>query len=755
MNFTRRLATALLASMLLAVQPASSQQKISPYLQGLLTKHHTTAAPQDNSAGARLAAPNSQKRLKALLKLTPEASEGELMERYGFSIDQRIGRVLIVSIPLSQVAPLAACDQVLRIEAERPPRPMLDQVPRLIGSDKAATNEGQQLPQAFTGKDVVVGVVDAGFDYVNPFFRDANGTTRVAWAADYLTGTKLTSKAEITTAMHSSDAATMLHGTHVAGIAAGSRTNDINDVEYRGIAFEADIAEGTINSEITEEGLSSAYSLQAFSDIFAYAEEQGKPCVINYSLGDAQSFANNRQLEEEAIATLLQKPGRALVVAAGNSGSSARLAHKEASMSQAGAGVWFDENEQFGAYFGVELKIKPQQTVSLRLMNSSYRNTTAETKATGQELLQARQLMLGSYRLSVLQKGQSTDGYDVVYITAGLSTFSSSQRMLISIEGEGDAWIYADPLCAQLEDVPAYDNHSLTEQGFSMAWPAALDEVIAVGNIAHRMKIVTAANKYASQGKEPTPTDLTPYESTKGEGYLARSSSVGPTLDGRIKPDVCAPGVNIVSAYNNFVNEQTDMEYANWLISILDTEYEPDYGGYFVTLAQTGTSMSAPAVTGTIALWLQADPTLTTERIKDVIAHSSRQPDSELSYPNNQYGHGEIDAYRGLLYLLGLTDGIAPISMHQPQRATFRLQGRLLTVTTDAAMESRPTGTNAAMESRPTGTTSLEVYTTGGLLVASAKGQTTIDLSKLPSGVYAVQLNTGDRATTGSTLIRL
>lgn len=60
------------------------------------------------------------------------------------------------------------------------------------------------------------------------------------------------------------------------------------------------------------------------------------------------------------------------------------------------------------------------------------------------------------------------------------------------------------------------------------------------------------------------------------------------------------------------------------------------------------------------------DLTLTTERIKDVIAHSSRQPDSGLTYPNNQYGYGEIDAYKGLLYLLNLT-AIEELSDHQPQ----------------------------------------------------------------------------------------
>ena len=155
-------------------------------------------------------------------------------------------------------------------------------------------------------------------------------------------------------------------------------------------------------------------------------------------------------------------------------------------------------------------------------------------------------------------------------------------------------------------------------------------------------------------------------------------------------------------------------------------------------MAQTGTSMSAPAVTGTIALWLQADPTLTTERIKDVIAHSSRQPDDELSYPNNQYGYGEIDAYRGLLYILNLT-GIRDLSQHQPQQARVSLNGKRL---------------NVSFANDYEGPVTVRVFSTDGRLLLTSS-DTNIGLERLSHGVYAVQVTTGEKSTTGSTLIRL
>jgi subtilisin family serine protease len=278
-----------------------------------------------------------------------------------------------------------------------------------------------------------------------------------------------------------------------------------------------------------------------------------------------------------------------------------------------------------------------------------------------------------------------------------------------------------------------------------MAWPAMMPQVISVGNVAHRFQIITMANKYASMAGSVTPTDLTDLESTKGEGYLARSSSVGPTLTGTIKPDVCAPGVNIVSAQNFFIDDDTYYELAGWDIAALDTDYETWGGlsGYFHIMAQTGTSMSAPAVAGAIALWLQADPTLTVERIKKIIANSSRQPDDALYYPNNQYGYGEIDAYAGLLYMLGAT-AISDVSRHQPANTTICLEGRKLHIVVGEASKLCDTHHFT-----------VKIYSTDGRLLLTANDQSNLSLDHLPQGVYAVQVTTSNKQTTGSTLIRL
>jgi serine protease AprX len=94
-------------------------------------------------------------------------------------------------------------------------------------------------------------------------------------------------------------------------------------------------------------------------------------------------------------------------------------------------------------------------------------------------------------------------------------------------------------------------------------------------------------------------------------------SSRGPTADGRIKPDVSAPGVSVVI---------------------------PAPGGGLV--AGTGTSAAAPFVTGTALLMLQVNPNLTPGQIKDAIERTA--VDWGVPGRDVDYGSGRLDAYAAL-----------------------------------------------------------------------------------------------------------
>jgi hypothetical protein len=215
-------------------------------------------------------------------------------------------------------------------------------------------------------------------------------------------------------------------------------------------------------------------------------------------------------------------------------------------------------------------------------------------------------------------------------------------------------------------------------------------------------------------------------------------SSVGPTFDGRIKPDVMAPGVNIISSYSSYYLEQHPDAYdITW-----DVEHFDFQGRTYAWNSNSGTSMSSPAVGGAIALWLQARPTLTPQEVLATLSRTCRHNEPQLSYPNNEYGYGGIDVYRGLLDLLG-TDKIKDVSQRHT-RAHVRISGSQLLVT--AAQPLR----------QPV---RLRLYGLDGrchlqTVIPAGPSSFTFTLPPLSTGVYAVQLD-GEESVSGSTLIRV
>ena len=86
--------------------------------------------------------------------------------------------------------------------------------------------------------------------------------------------------------------------------------------------------------------------------------------------------------------------------------------------------------------------------------------------------------------------------------------------------------------------------------------------------------------------------------------------------------------------------------------------------------------MSCPIVSGVIALWLEICPTLTPEQIKDVFAHTCTHYDESLSYPNNYYGWGEIDALAGIEYINSVYTGIEDVmTINESNKAIYNING--------------------------------------------------------------------------------
>jgi hypothetical protein len=132
-------------------------------------------------------------------------------------------------------------------------------------------------------------------------------------------------------------------------------------------------------------------------------------------------------------------------------------------------------------------------------------------------------------------------------------------------------------------------------------------------------------------------------ESTdKTLGDIASFSSYGPMFNGVIQPTVCAPGDNVVAAWNKYSDPFLYSTTVTYIDAMTWQGYP--YGPL------SGTSMACPTAAGIIALWLQANPTLTLADVKDVLAHSCDNDEFTAKNPV-RWGYGKINAKKGLDYI--------------------------------------------------------------------------------------------------------
>ena len=183
----------------------------------------------------------------------------------------------------------------------------------------------------------------------------------------------------------------------------------------------------------------------------------------------------------------------------------------------------------------------------------------------------------------------------------------------------------------------------------SVISPASAPCVIGVGATAYRTHYTNI------RGETVT------YDTGTG-GAVGDYSSRGPTLDGRVKPEVVAPGTNIISAYSSYHLETLD-ELPDEVVATFEHD-----GRRYGWISGSGTSMSSPAVAGAIALWLQANPQLSPDGVREVLKASSTRRGGAQGDLDCEQGYGEINVYKGLLHILGI-DGLPGISDHQPDKA--------------------------------------------------------------------------------------
>lgn len=583
-----------------------------------------------------------------------DGNAAEVLRQYGCKELARVGDISIAAIPLSKLGALSCGRQVKRIETGRRCSIQMDTTRIVVNAEKVYTGEG--LPQSYTGRGVVVGVQDIGFDLTHPNFYSADMSKyRIKALWDQLSrdtigstlyvGRDYVGREALLELKHPIDGETQTHGTHTAGIAAGSGAEGKRDVSpYRGMACDADLVlvdNAADNASLIDpkDYYKFTYATDAlgFKYIFDYAERMHQPCVINFSEGSSQDFHGYDQLYYELLAKLIG-PGRIIVSSAGNDGARNSYIHKNIGKERAGAFIMGNEKR-------FSCTAKSKQTFTFRV--SVYDNVSSPqivdistvNVCNAQDSLLTDSLLVGGkkYKWRVLAYPNSYDTHETAYDfqLSSPSKLGDSPQVSLQVMGrDADIELYrmSGYMFPHSLD-PVLDAGDCRYTIFS---PSSSPDVICVGSTSYRTQFVN----YLGEKKV--------YDSGQ-KGIRSSFSAMGPTLDGRIKPDVMAPGQNIISSYSTFFINNPKNVNASVKSDVRHFEYN---GRTYAWNANAGTSMSAPVVTGAIALWLQADPTLTPADCLEIFAKTCSHYDTSLSYPNNLYGYGQIDVAAGLREVL-------------------------------------------------------------------------------------------------------
>ena len=619
-------------------------EKMSPFVREAMASALATKQLTRSQSDDRL--------LTAFVRIDGNAAE--VLRQYGCKELARVGDISIAAIPLSKLGALSCGRQVKRIETGRRCSIQMDTTRLVVNAEKVYTGEG--LSQSYTGCGVVVGVQDIGFDLTHPNFYSADMSKyRIKALWDQLSrdtigstlyvGRDYVGRDALLELKHPIDGETQTHGTHTAGIAAGSGAEGNGDISpYRGMACDADLVlvdNAADNASLIDpkDYYKFTYATDAlgFKYIFDYAERMHQPCVINFSEGSSQDFHGYDQLYYELLAKLIG-PGRIIVSSAGNDGARNSYIHKNIGKERAGAFIMGNEKR-------FSCTAKSKQTFTFRV--SVYDNVASPqivdistvNICNAQDSLLTDSLLVGGkkYKWRVLAYPNSYDARETAYDfqISSPSKLGDSPQVSLQVMGrDADIELYrmSGYMFPHALD-PVLDAGDCRYTIFS---PSSSPDVICVGSTSYRTQFVN----YLGEKKV--------YDSGQ-KGIRSSFSAMGPTLDGRIKPDVMAPGQNIISSYSTFFINNPKNVNASVKSDVRHFEYN---GRVYAWNANAGTSMSAPVVTGAIALWLQADPTLTPADCLEIFAKTCTHYDASLSYPNNLYGYGQIDVAAGLREVL-------------------------------------------------------------------------------------------------------
>lgn len=499
------------------------------------------------------------------------------------------------------------------------------------------------LVKAYTGKGVVVGIIDQGLELTHPDFLDDQGRTRVLryWDHSMVSGPnspapygygQLWDSTAINNGSCTSGEESSAHGSSVSGVAVGDGSANGSN---KGMAPDANIVFVETNFNLSNWTLTIA---DAVDYIVKFADSLGMPAVINISLGSYLGSHDGNDPAAEYIETLLdEKAGRIVVAAAGNGGNQGPF-HQQSTVTVDTNFVWFLNNPTnvLGAnkiYFDV-WSDQSDATYSFALGADtpgpaySFRGRTSFHLATdnmpaviydtiwnnGNRIatIEAYREYEGSnYHLELVVKVDSTN-YLYRFETTGSGKYDLWSGLFLGLNN----MVTAIPTPGEMPDIIKYVLPD-QKQTIVSSWNCS-EKVVSVGNFKNRLGHIDNNN--------------VPYVSTGANvGELSYNSSKGPNRHGLIKPDVAAAG-DVSLGAGPF-----------WVLNNPAYNSVIDSGGMHVR--NGGTSMASPAVAGIAALYLEACTYRNYQDFKTDLIATAYSDSYTGVVPNNSYGAGKPNAF--------------------------------------------------------------------------------------------------------------
>ncbi len=695
-------------------------------------------------------------RMSALLKVSDANAAATALEQLGIAVGTKAGLIWTAQIPPQKVAAVSKAAGIAYLELDQAVvQPHMDVARKTTRVD--SVHGGYSLPQAYTGKGVLMGIMDFGFDYSNPLFYDTSGTRyrlRGVWEQAATTGTPpagMSYGREITDSnalkAGTTDNAVQTHGTAVAGMAVGSGIGSSTDgKKWRGMAYETDVVlAGVRRDAIGEQWLSGGFSdfVDGIGYLFKWGTTLNKPTVVNVSWGSQSGPHDGSSLFNQAM-DALTGPGKILVMSAGNSG--ADKVHLQKTFSGADSAV--------STFVSFEPKIYQRTWVDVWGEAGKSWCAEAVLYKNGQPTSAVTRVCLDNTLHSNFIVNADGDTCEVKFINEAVA-YNGKPRMVVDLYNRT-----ADTV--QLRFV--------STSGTIHMW----DEYYFYGyNYAYQSEFVKGGMAGVSAGDTAsTVSDMGAGESTLLVGaYVTRNywydvngvgrqyptsyanpnriasfSSLGPMADGRVKPDITAPGLTVATYFSSY-----DTAYTATGSSSAYTRSKfvsPINGRTYYFAEFSGTSAASPAAAGIVALLLQIKPTLTPAEIKDLLFQTAIQDTYTGTLPaagNNVWGHGKINAYgavKKLLQTLSMprfangVSGPDVLLFPNPASGAFTLQH----------------------ESANPENLDIVVYDLMGRAVKSAVWQAPVGLSMLPvsvSGIPAGNYLVSVRGAAGITLVKV